>query len=33
MSRQQKIDLIRQSNPEFRDLNEKLLGKIPAKPE
>ena len=33
MSRQQKIDLIRQENPEFEDFYEKLLGKIPAKPE
>ena len=33
MSRQQKINLIRQDNPEFEDLHEKLLGKIPAKPE
>ena len=29
MSRQKKIDLIRQNNPEFRDLYEDLLGKIP----
>jgi putative endonuclease len=33
MSRQQKIDLVRQNNPEFRDLYESLSGKIPAKPE
>jgi predicted GIY-YIG superfamily endonuclease len=33
MSRQQKIDLIRQDNPEFKDLYEKILGRIPAKPE
>jgi putative endonuclease len=33
MSRQQKIDLIRQNNPAFKDLYEKLLGRIPAKPE
>ena len=33
MSRQQKIDLVRQSNPTFKDLYEKLLERIPAKPE
>lgn len=33
MSRQQKVDLIRQENPEFEDLYENLLGKIPAKRE
>lgn len=33
MSRQQKIDLIRQGNPEFKDLYEDVLGRIPAKPE
>lgn len=33
MSRQQKIDIIREDNPEFNDLYERLLGKIPAKPE
>jgi predicted GIY-YIG superfamily endonuclease len=33
MSRQHKINLIRQGNPEFKDLYEKLLGWIPAKPE
>ena len=33
MSRQEKMDLIRKSNPAFKDLYEKLLGRIPAKPE
>ena len=33
MSRQQKIDLIKQGNPEFKDLYEDFLGGIPAKPE
>lgn len=33
MSRQQKIDLIRQSNPTFRDLYEDISGRIPDKPE
>ena len=33
MSRQEKMNLIRQSNSEFRDLYEDILGKIPDKPE
>lgn len=33
MSRQQKIDLIRQSNPDFKDLYEVVTGTIPDKPE
>ena len=33
MSRQQKIDIIRQSNPTFRDLYENISGKIPCHPE
>ena len=33
MSRQEKINLISKDNPEFEDLYENLLGKIPAKPE
>jgi putative endonuclease len=33
MSREEKIILIRKENPEFKDLYENLLGKIPAKPE
>ncbi len=30
MSRQDKIDLVRQSNPTFRDLYEDITGKIPG---
>ena len=33
MSRQEKINLISKDNPEFEDLYENLLGRIPAKPE
>ena len=33
MSRQSKIELIRQENPSMRDLYEDILGKIPDKPE
>jgi putative endonuclease len=33
MGRQDKIDLIRRSNPYMRDLSESILGKIPDKPE
>jgi len=33
MSRQEKINLISKGNPEFEDLYENLLGRIPAKPE
>ena len=33
MSRQQKIDLVKQDNPEFKDLYEDFFGEIPAKPE
>jgi putative endonuclease len=33
MSRQGKIELIRQSNPTFRDLCEDIAGTIPDKPE
>jgi putative endonuclease len=33
MSRQEKIELIRQSNPTMRDLYSDIVGKIPDKPE
>lgn len=33
MSRKEKIDLVRWSNPRLRDLYEDILGKIPDKPE
>ena len=33
MSRQRKIELIMQSNPELKDLYEDVLGTIPDKPE
>ena len=33
MSRQEKLRLIRQSNPTLKDLYEDILGKIPGKPE
>ena len=33
MSRQEKIDIISQSNPGFRDLHDDIAGKIPDKPE
>ncbi|MDQ7787217.1 MAG: GIY-YIG nuclease family protein [Thermodesulfovibrionales bacterium] len=33
MSRRQKIDLIMQNNPDFKDLYKNLSGKIPDKPE
>ena len=33
MSRQNKIELIRQVNPSMSDLTEDLLGRIPDKPE
>ncbi|MHC4183831.1 MAG: GIY-YIG nuclease family protein [Planctomycetota bacterium] len=33
MSRHEKINLIGQSNPEFRDLYEDITGRIPDKPE
>lgn len=33
MSRKQKIDLVKQGNPEFKDLYKDFLGEIPAKPE
>jgi len=33
MSRRQKIELIRQTNPDFKDLYKNILGKIPDKPE
>ncbi|MBI4691030.1 MAG: GIY-YIG nuclease family protein [Nitrospirae bacterium] len=33
MSRQNKIELIRQGNPFMKDLLEDILGKIPDKPE
>ena len=33
MDRKRKIDLIRQSNPTFKDLYEDIVGMIPDKPE
>ena len=33
MSRQRKIDLIRENNPAMTDLYENIIGKIPDKPE
>ncbi|MBI4698530.1 MAG: GIY-YIG nuclease family protein [Nitrospirae bacterium] len=33
MSRQEKIALVGQSNPEFEDLYENIIGRIPVKPE
>jgi len=33
MDRQRKIDLIRQSNPTFKDLYDDIVGRIPDKPE
>ncbi len=33
MSRQTKIELIRQANPPLKDLYEDIIGKIPGKPE
>jgi len=33
MSRRDKIDIIKQSNPSFRDLYEDIVGEIPDKPE
>jgi putative endonuclease len=33
MSRQNKIELIKQNNPSMRDLYDDILGRIPGKPE
>ena len=33
MSRQEKLELVRQANPQFKDLAEEETGEIPVKPE